>query len=160
MLETLSIAAVLALLPISELRGALPYSLAQDVPLYIAYPFCVALNALVGPIVYLFLSTLHRLLERAQWYRKLFDRIVERARGKVHKKVERYGYFGLALFVAIPLPITGAYTGTFAAWLFDVEFKRTMLAVLVGVIISGIIVTTVMVLGIEWLMPLFTRRVG
>ena len=83
------------------------------------------------------------------WYRKLFERIIERSRKKIHNRVERFGYLGLMLFVAIPLPITGAYTGTLGAWVLGLEPKKTFLAVLGGVIISGIIVTLISYLGIE-----------
>jgi uncharacterized membrane protein len=63
--------------------------------------------------------------------------------------VEKYGYAGLALFVAIPLPITGAYTGTLGAWILGMNRRKTMLAVLGGVIIAGVIVATVFSLGIK-----------
>jgi len=109
----------------------------------------VGANALVAPLVYLFLSSLHKLLERWEPYRRLFDRIVERSRRKVHAKVEKYGYAGLILFVAIPLPITGAYTGTLGAWVLGMDRRKTVLAVFVGVIIAGIIVSTVFTLGIR-----------
>jgi uncharacterized membrane protein len=79
----------------------------------------------------------------------LFDRIVERSRRKVHAKVEKYGYAGLILFVAIPLPITGAYTGTLGAWILGMDRRKTVLAVFGGVIIAGIIVATVSILGIK-----------
>lgn len=142
-------AALLTLAPISELRGAIPYALANEAPVVFTYIFCVALNALLGPIVYVFLQTLHTLFYRLGWYKKLFDRIVARAREKVHDKVARFGYIGIMLFVAIPLPITGAYTGTLGAWVLGMEKKRTFLAVLGGVIISGFIVTTISYFGIQ-----------
>ncbi|UCF97152.1 MAG: small multi-drug export protein [Spirochaetaceae bacterium] len=148
-LRTLLVTLALCLLPISELRGGLPFALSNDIPLPVAYLICVGANALVAPLVYLFLSSLHRLLERWQPYRRLFDHIVERARRKVHAKVEKYGYAGLILFVAIPLPITGAYTGTLGAWILGMDRRKTILAVFVGVIIAGIIVATVFTLGIK-----------
>jgi uncharacterized membrane protein len=148
-LRTLLFTLALCLLPISELRGGLPYALSNDVPLLAAYLICVAANALVAPLVYLFLSSLHRLLVRWQAYRRLFDRIVERSRRKVHAKVEKYGYAGLMIFVAIPLPITGAYTGTLGAWILGMDRRKTILAVFGGVLISGIIVATVFTLGIK-----------
>ena len=101
MLKTLTVTAVLALLPISELRGALPYALAKEVPLWLAYPYCVILNALVGPYVYVFLSSAHKLFAHMDWYRRLFDKLVARARAKVHGKVKRFGYFGLVLFAGM-----------------------------------------------------------
>ncbi len=102
----------LALLPISELRGALPYAYFNGVPLVQSYLLSVGCNALVAPVLFVFLSSAHRLFYRLRWYAALFDASVVRARGKIEKKVERFGYLGVMLFVAIPLPITGAYTGT------------------------------------------------
>ncbi len=131
------------------MRGGLPFALSNEVPLLVAYPICVGANALVAPLVYLFLSSLHKLLERWEPYRRLFDHIVERSRRKVHAKVEKYGYAGLILFVAIPLPITGAYTGTLGAWILGMDRRKTILAVFVGVIIAGIIVSIVFTLGLR-----------
>jgi uncharacterized membrane protein len=148
-LRTLLVTIALCLLPISELRGGLPFALSSDVPLLVAFPLCVGANILVAPLLYLFLSSLHRLLERWQPYRRLFERIVERSRRKVHAKVEKYGYAGLALFVAIPLPVTGAYTGTLGAWILGMDRRKSILAVSLGVIIAGIIVATVFTLGIK-----------
>jgi len=153
-------ALILSLLPIAELRGGIPYALLNRYSVWASYIGCVAANFCVGPIVFLFLNSVHRLLYNITIYKILFDWFERRVRRKTAHLIEKYGFWGISLFVAIPLPITGAYTGTFAAWLFKLEWKRTMLAVLVGVIISGIIVTTIMALGIEWLMPLFTKKVG
>ena len=147
--RTLLLTVLLCLLPVSELRGGLPFALSSNIPLWAAYPICVGANALVAPLVYLFLSSVHRLLVRWQPYRRLFDRIVERSRRKVHAKVERYGYAGLMLFVAIPLPITGAYTGTLGAWILGMDRRKTILAVGAGVILAGIVVSAVFTLGIK-----------
>ena len=148
-LRTILVTLTLCLLPISELRGGLPFALSNGIPLPAAYLICVGANGLVAPLVYLFLSSLHKLLERWQPYRRFFEHIVERSRRKVHAKVEKYGYAGLILFVAIPLPITGAYTGTLGAWILGMDRRKTILAVFGGVIIAGIIVATVYTLGIK-----------
>jgi uncharacterized membrane protein len=142
-------AILLAIAPISELRGAIPFSLANGMSLPVAFLICVAANALVGPLAWLFLSTLHRLLSRWKPYASLFDRIVERARRKVHAAVERYGYWGLAVFVAIPLPFTGAWSGTLGAWVLGMEVRKSLLAVAAGVLVAGIVVTAVAYFGIQ-----------
>ncbi len=142
----------LSLLPISELRGAIPFAYLQGAPLYQAYLVSVAANALVSPLVYLFLSTFHHLFSRMAWYRRLFDHTVAHARKKTEGKVTRYGYWGVMLFVAVPLPITGAYTGTLGAWILGLDRKRTILAAAAGVVISGTIVTSIIFFGIQ---PLF-----
>lgn len=143
-----AITALLALAPISELRGAIPYAYLRGAPLLQAAVMGAVINALVGPIAFTFLETLHRLLYRhLAWYVSLFDRFVERTRRKVEPKVERYGYWGIFLFVAVPFPLTGAWTGTLGAWLLGLDKKRSLLAVFGGVALSAIIVTTIIALG-------------
>jgi uncharacterized membrane protein len=150
--------AFLAFLPISELRGAIPFAIAHKVPWYIAYLFSACLNALVAPVCWIFLSTLHKLFLKLTWYQKFFTRFVERARKKLHKEVEKWGWLGIAVFVAIPLPVTGAWTGTLGSWVLGLSKKRTMLAVIIGVFIAGAIVTAVVLLGVKAL-SLFVKTV-
>jgi len=140
--------AFLSFLPISELRGAIPFAIAHNVPWYAAYAIAVLLNALVAPACWLFLSTLHKLLLRMAWYKRFFERFIERARNKLRGGVERWGWLGVAAFVAIPLPLTGAWTGTLGAWVLGLSRRKTLLAVVVGVLVSGAIVTAVVMLGI------------
>jgi len=153
-------ALILSILPIAELRGGIPVALLAGYPIWLSYISCVGVNFLVGPLVFLFLNTAHKFLYRVAIYNKLFDWFERRVRSKTSRLIEKYGFWGVTLFVAIPLPVTGAYTGTTAAWLFKLDFKKSMLAVLVGVMIAGVVVTTVMALGIEWLKPLFVKSVG
>jgi uncharacterized membrane protein len=140
---------LLCLAPISELRGGLPFALSRGMPLVPAYLLCVAANAAVSPLIYLFLSSVHRLLVRWKPYEGFFTRFVERARRRVHDKIERFGLAGLMIFVAIPLPITGAVTGTFGAWILGLERRKVFLAVATGVAIAGVIVAAVYTLGIK-----------
>ncbi|MDR3115793.1 MAG: small multi-drug export protein [Treponema sp.] len=141
--------AFLSFLPISELRGGIPFAIASGVPWYWAYPFAVAFNALVGPACWLFLSTLHTYLCALGVYRNFFDRFVERARVKLHKGVRKWGWLGIAVFVAIPLPVTGAWTGTLGAWVLGISKGKTMIAVLLGIMAAGAIVTAVFTLGLQ-----------
>jgi len=141
--------AFLSFLPISELRGAIPFAIANGVPWYLAFVIAVFINALIAPACWIFLSTLNKLFLRMKWYQNFFGRFIERARGKLHNNVERWGWLGVAVFVAIPLPLTGAWTGTLGAWVLGLSKRKTMLAVLLGVITSGIVVTSVVLLGIQ-----------
>ena len=93
--------------------------------------------------MFLFLSTLHGLLSRIKLYNTLFDRLVLRARRKLKEKVDKFGYWGLVVFVGIPLPVTGAYTGALGAWILGMNPKRSVLYIAIGVLLSAIIVTTV-----------------
>ncbi len=147
--STLLILAVLSFLPISELRGAIPFAVARGVPLLEAALLAVSFNVLVAPVAFLFLETVHKLLYKWGFYRGVFDRFVAKARLKVHAQVEKYGYWGLALFVAIPLPVTGAWTGALGAWILGMDRKKAMLAVAAGVVVAGAVVTLVVGLGIE-----------
>ena len=148
---------VLTLLPIAELRGGIPFALANGIPLALAYPYCVILNALVAPLAYLFLDTAHRFLNNWGFYHKIFDYLIVRASRKVGARAARYGFWGLTLFVAIPFPVTGAWTGTMGAWVLGLGRKRTILAVGLGVMFSGAIVSMVSFFGIETL-HLFIRN--
>lgn len=156
--STLAWAALLSLTPISELRGGIPFAVARGADILPAALWCVAWNALAAPLALLFLGTVHKLLYRWGRYASFFDRFIERARAKVHPKVERFGYWGLLVFVAIPLPVTGAWTGALGAWVLGMERKRAVLAIAAGVLVAGIIVSLVVGLGIE-AFSFFIKRV-
>ncbi len=140
------LAALLAMLPISELRGAIPFAVLRGTDLLAAALIGIGFNALVPLIAFLFLSTLHKLFYKWTWYKGFFDRFVEKTRMKVHAKVEKYGYWGLLVFVAIPLPVTGAWTGTLGAWILGMNWKKSCLAIVGGVVVAGIIVTLLVAL--------------
>jgi uncharacterized membrane protein len=156
--------AILSFMPVSELRGAIPFAIAHNIPWYWAYPFAAFLNALVAPVCWIFLATFHKLFYGAspekgiRWYKNFFDRFVERARKKLGGGVEKWGWLGIAIFVAIPLPLTGAWTGTLGAWVLGVSKRRTMAAVVLGVFTSGAVVSAVMLLGLEAL-NFFVKKV-
>jgi uncharacterized membrane protein len=140
---------LLSFLPISELRGAIPFAVANGVPWYLSFVLAVVCNALVAPVCWVFLSTLHKLFLKMNWYQKFFERLIERARNKLHDQVERWGWLGIAVFIAIPLPLTGAWTGILGAWVLGLSKRKTMLAAVLGVFIAGVIVTTVVLLGVQ-----------
>lgn len=139
----------LALLPISELRGAIPYAYFNGSPLLLAAALGVVVNLLVAPLAYIFLGSLHNLFYRVwQWYRSFFDRFVQRARMRVEHHFSKWGYLGLAVFVGVPLPITGAWTAALGAWVLGLKKKETILAISFGVFISATIVTLIIAFGV------------
>lgn len=150
-------AIILSLLPIAELRGGIPYAYLTGTPIWLAYVVCVAANFFVGPIVFIFLETAHKWLIKWQPYEKLFDLMINRVRRKTAHLIRKYGFWGITLFVAIPLPVTGAYTGSIAAWVFGLDKKKSLLAVFVGVCIAGLIVSAVIYFGIEGLSFLYKK---
>ena len=127
--------------PFIELRGSIPFGMAAGLSPLLVIVSCIAFNLLLIPLLFV---VLHFVFEEAQeipgfgpWFKK---RLV-----KTHKKagkyVDKYGVFGLALFVAVPLPGTGAYSGALAAYLLGMDKKKAVIAVAVGVLIAGIIVS-------------------
>ncbi len=149
MVRTLIFTGILTLLPISELRGGIPYALSMSLNPVFTYFYCVSLNILVAPLVFIFLSTIHKLLYKWKPYRKFFDRVIDRTRKKVKPKVDKYGYLGLTIFVAIPLPVTGAYTGSIGAWILGMDKKKSFVGISLGVSIAGIVVSVVAYYGIK-----------
>lgn len=138
----------LGLLPISELRGAIPFAYFREMPLVWAALIGIGSNLLVSPLAYVFLSFIHRFFyDHWQFYKRIFDKTVVRTRAKLAPKVATLGFFGVMLFVGIPLPITGAWTGTLGAWVLGLDRKKSILAVSAGVLMSGTIVTIIILLG-------------
>ena len=158
MIRTYLLTVLLSIIPISELRGSIPFAYFQGVPLWQAFLIGVISNSLVPFIGFIFFNTLHILLDKWSFYHNLFEKTVTRARKKVDAKVSKYGLLGLMLFVAIPLPITGAWTGTIGAWVMGLDKKRSYLFIIMGVLIAGIIVTTVVYTG-AGIASLFTKQV-
>ena len=138
---------LIAASPIAELRAAIPLAiLTFDFPWYHALLLAIIGNLLPVPFILLFLEAATRLLSRVPLFKKWLNWLFERTR-KRGKIIQRYKRIGLVLFVAIPLPVTGAWTGSLAAVLFGVSFKHAFLSILAGVIIAGIIVTCLTLLG-------------
>lgn len=141
MTEIVIKAIVLSMLPIAELRGGIPYAIFNGISPVLAYFICVGANIMAFPIVHFFLEFLHPYFMKVKLYENLFDKIVVRTRKKIEGNIEKWGFWGLMIFVMIPLPVTGAYTGSFAAWLFNIQKKKAFMSVALGVVIAGIIVT-------------------
>jgi len=142
---------IFSVLPVLELRAGIPYALANDIHPIIAYVMCCAANFLAFPIVYVFMGFFHEHFKKFSWYENLFEKIVVRTRGKVGDKIEKWGFWGLMVFVMVPLPVTGAYTGSFAAWVFGIDKKKGFLAISLGVLIAGLIMTAIFFSGVEFL---------
>jgi uncharacterized membrane protein len=136
-------------LPILELRGGIPVAMTLfGFSWYYALLLSVIGNILPVPIILLFLNSMIPVLSKIkpidQFLSWLFERT--RRRGKI---IERYERIGLILFVAIPLPVTGAWTGSLAAVLFGIRFRQAFLSILAGVLIASIIVTCLSYFGIS-----------
>ncbi|MBT6808064.1 MAG: small multi-drug export protein [Flavobacteriales bacterium] len=156
--NTLIEAFLFSILPIAELRGGIPYAIFNDIHPLTAYIVCVVANILVFPIVYFFLEVIHPIFLKISFYNNLFDKIVIRTRKKLGLKIKKYGFWAIMIFVMIPLPVTGVYTGTLASWLFDIPKKRSFLSIVLGVIISGLIMTGISLFSSEVIKDLFIKN--
>ncbi len=138
---------IISTLPLIELRGALPVAINLfHLPWYYAFLLAIVGNLVPVPFLLLFFGTLSRLLSKIGILERMFHRLLERTR-RQGKIIERYERIGLMLFVAIPLPITGAWTGSLAAVLFGIKFKHAFLSIFIGILIAGSIVTCLSLLG-------------
>ena len=136
-----------AVLPISELRGAIPLAIfTYDFPWYYAYLFGVIGNLLPVPFILLLFNAVIPLLSRVNFLDRLMQWYFAWTKRR-SKSIERYGWLGLAIFVAIPLPVTGAWTGSILAALLGMKFKYAFSSIAVGVLVAGVIVTCAVVLG-------------
>lgn len=134
----------ISMVPLIELRGAIPVSQALQMPIVSSYMVCIIGNMLPVPIIHLFAR---KVLEwggsKEIWAFSRFCRFClvkgKSAGEKMQSKVGRGMFVALLLFVGIPLPGTGAWTGTLAASLLDMKFKETVIAVMLGVLLAGCI---------------------
>ncbi len=135
----------IGMIPIAELRGAIPWALASP-PIGGGLTWPVAVTfAIIGnfiPVIplLLFFEKVYLFLSRWPLFEKFFQWLFARTRRK-GRMIERYEMWGLIIFVGIPLPVTGAWTGTLAAFLFGVKRKKAALAILAGLFMSATIVT-------------------
>lgn len=138
---------IVGAVPISELRGAIPLALSFNMPLAKAFWLSVLGNiSFVAPALFLFEPVSNRLRKFKIWSR-FFDWVFERTR-KNADTIQRYEALGLAIFVAVPLPMTGAWSGVIAASLFKIKFRYAFIAIVIGVIGAGLIVSALCALGI------------
>ncbi len=158
MIKIIAIGALLSIIPVSELRGAIPFMYFNEIGIVQCFVVAVLFNMLVYPIGIVFLNTLHRMLDRWGLYHRIFEKTVARARKNVGVKIEKYGILGLLVFVAIPLPVTGAWTGTLGAWVLGLDKKKSFLAICLGVFIAGIVVSAVILAG-SGLSSLFVKSI-
>ena len=138
---------LIAASPIVELRGAIPVAIFTfDFSWYYALLLAIIGNLFPVPFILLFLDAATRLLSKVALFRRILNWLFERTRRR-GRIIERYKRIGLVLFVAIPLPVTGAWTGSLAAVLFGLNLRHAFLSIFIGVVIAGVIVTCLSLLG-------------
>jgi uncharacterized membrane protein len=136
-----------AMTPISELRGAILLALKLGMSPLQAYIYSVIGNMLPVIPLLLFLEPVSNWLRRYRSFDRFFDWLFARTR-RYNDRMEKYGALGLASFVAIPLPVTGAWTGCAVAFVFGIRFKYAFPTILAGVLVAGVIVMTLWYMGV------------
>ncbi len=128
---------LVSMVPVVELRGGIPFGVAAGLPVWSAYLAAVIGNMLPVPFIIVYIRQIFK------WMRRRIprlNRMVDKLEQKAHlkgQKVTKYKYLGLAIFVAIPLPGTGAWTGALAAAFLDMPLRRALPSIFAGVLIAG-----------------------
>ncbi|MDD5116392.1 MAG: small multi-drug export protein [Candidatus Omnitrophica bacterium] len=138
---------IVSALPVSELRGGIPLGLSFGMSLWKAFWISVLGNSLiVAPALFLF-EPVSAYLRKFKFWSAFFDRVFERTRRNADA-VQKYEALGLAMLVAIPLPMTGAWSGVIAASMFKIRFRYAFISIIAGIVCAGLIVTALCALGL------------
>lgn len=149
-------------IPALELRASIPLGLfiyKMSWPLVVT--ICVLANVALAFIFYWLLDTVVKWLRgHWAWFQRVYEKLVARAQRKIHKSVEKYGEWGVAVFIGIPLPGTGVITGALASYALGLDRKKYYIASILGVLIAATAVTLVCLLGdsvAPWIKQLFLK---
>lgn len=142
MIKEYLIAFFISMVPLVELRAAVPYAIVIGLPVLPAYITCVLGNMVPVPIIFLFARKVLEWGKDKKYIGKFFTFCLEKGHKggeQLKAKAGKGLFWALLIFVGIPLPGTGAWTGTLAASILDMDFKSSVLAVMLGVVMAGII---------------------
>ena len=147
--------ALLTLVPALELRASIPFGiLVVEKPWAVVVFVAIVANILLGPIVFFLLDKFMHLLLHVGWINRIWDRMIVKTQKKVHPLVEKYGIWGLGLFIGIPLPGSGVYSGAVGGYLLGFTKKEFYIATVLGVLMAATLVTIFTIFGagaVEWL---------
>jgi uncharacterized membrane protein len=144
MLGKLIVSFLISASPFGELKAGMPYAEAVGITDWAILIICIAGNLLVFPIIELFMTYFGPILFKSNWSKRKVIKLKTTTKRKTQSLIEKYGFWGLLVFVAIPMPGTGAYFGTIAAYVFDIEKKKAALAISLGILITGVLYFCVM----------------
>ena len=143
---------LISMVPIVELRGGIPIGVSMGVKWYYAVPICMIGNMLPVPFIFFFARKILEWGADKKFIGKFFSWCLKKGHSggeKLKAKAGKGMFWALLLFVGIPLPGTGAWTGTLAASLLDLDFKKSIIAVTLGVALAATIMTIATLLGVE-----------
>ena len=133
-----------SMIPIIELRGAIPMGAVFGMPWWQSYILSVIGNMLPVPIILLFVKAVITWMGKSKV--KFFNKIADFLNKRVEKRrgqIEKYSFWGVCFFVAVPLPVTGAWTGSLVAAMIDMKFWKALVSCFIGVLIAGVIMTLI-----------------
>lgn len=139
---------ILTLLPFTELRVGLPlavtYALDKGIPVLWIFLLIVLLNVSIVFLIFYFLDNIHNfLMSKSNYYKRFFNKFLEKFQKKVdlfEKRHKTLGFIALTLFVALPFPTTGAWSASLISWVLDLDRKKSIFSISMGIIIAGILV--------------------
>jgi len=132
------------LLPFLELRASIPYGILKlNMDWITVFIIAVISNIILGLIIYWLLDHIIKVVTKIKFIDFLYQKYINKTQNKIHKAVEKYGEYAIAVFIAIPLPMSGVYSGAIAAHIIGLEYKKFIIATIIGVLIAGIIVTLI-----------------
>ena len=152
-------AVILTILPVTELRAGLPlaitFAIDNNIPIFLISSTIILINILLIFFIFYFLDNIHIKLMNIRFYKKTYEKFLNRFQKKVDKIEKKYnslGFIALILFVSVPFPGTGAWSGSLVSWILGLERKKSILAISIGVTIAGILV----ILGTSGIIKLFS----
>lgn len=143
------IAILWSISPFGEAKVGIPYGMLNGLNIYLVFLVCFGANILVFPFMMFFLDKINVYLLRWNFYKKAAIFVARRAKDGSGDKIQRFGFWGLIIFVMIPLPGTGVYAGSIATYLFKIEKKKAFLANVIGIFFSSAIVWTITLLSMK-----------
>lgn len=149
MAHIILVAMLWSISPFGEAKVGIPFAMFNGANIYIAFLFCFLANVLVYPLMTFFLDSVNRYFFRWRSYKKASVYIARKAKLGAQDGIQKYGFWGLMFFVLLPIPGTGVYAGTIAAYIFKIERKRAFMANTIGIFFSSVIVWTLTLLTIE-----------
>lgn len=162
MINQILILILVTLIPALELRASIPLGILSGeinifnmtiqgfgLPILLVFLICILTNILLGVLVYVILTQFINFFLRFKLFNKYYHYKIQKIQRKIKPKVDKYGLFAIVLFIGMPIPGSGSYTGALAAHILGIDYKKFIIANLLGVIIAGALVTILTITGVQ-----------
>lgn len=136
MIAEILIAALWSISPFGEAKVGIPYAIFNNINIYLSFVVCFLANVLVYPVMIFFLDHLNHYLLKWKFYKKGAVKVAQRVKIRAGSNITRFGFWGILIFVMLPIPGTGVYAGTIASYLFRMPYRQAFLANAIGIFLS------------------------